>query len=729
MRRRLTAGLAAVTVVMTMAVGAHAAGAAEGGTAVEVAGSDAASGGTTIGDTPSSPDPATESDETAIPTSPPVDGETSSTATAEQGAPAGTAPSDEPAAPTDPPRAGAVDVHVTWLDAGSGYVAAGGYVDVLETGGSCTLEANQGEVTLEVSTAAVVDASTTSCGTLELRDPALTDGEWSVTLRYASDGSHGAAPVRLVDPAARTIDGRLAPSALPQQSAGTEPAAVSELAAVTSSFDPSMIISDAAFYDYTSMTLSEIAAFIRTKNAACQPGSTGTPCLRDYVETTWTRAGDAACPGTYQGAANESAAAIIAKVATACRVNPQVLLVTLQKEQSLLTASGSYLTPTRYRSAMGYGCPDTAPCDAQYYGFFNQVYRAAWQFQRYRLIPTNYSFVAGRTVTINYHPNAACGGQPVYLRNQATAGLYNYTPYVPNQAILSGAANSCSSTGNLNFYNLYTSWFASAESLYPVEGAIRTTWLANQQLLGDPVGKVRTGLRDGGSVQNFERGSIYDVPSVGTFIVRGGIGTYWGSQLWENGGLGYPIGNEVALSRSGASQAFQGGTVYWSPVGGPQIVLGAIGSTWTGAGGVDGTLGYPTTTERALPGGGTLQRFEKGTLTWFPGIGVRHVGGGIAARWLADGTVLGAATTTEKALVGGAVQSFRDGAIYWSPAQGAHPVRGAILAYYGALRWENGPLGYPTSGEVRSGGLTVQRFQGGTITFVDATGAVIVRLG
>ena len=26
---------------------------------------------------------------------------------------------------------------------------------------------------------------------------------------------------------------------------------------------------------------------------------------------------------------------------------------------------------------MGYGCPDTAACDAQYYGFFNQVYSAA----------------------------------------------------------------------------------------------------------------------------------------------------------------------------------------------------------------------------------------------------------------------------------------------------------------------------------------------------------------
>ena len=32
---------------------------------------------------------------------------------------------------------------------------------------------------------------------------------------------------------------------------------------------------------------------------------------------------------------------------------------------------------------MGQGCPDTAACDTRYYGFFNQVYGAAWQLKRY----------------------------------------------------------------------------------------------------------------------------------------------------------------------------------------------------------------------------------------------------------------------------------------------------------------------------------------------------------
>ena len=39
----------------------------------------------------------------------------------------------------------------------------------------------------------------------------------------------------------------------------------------------------------------------------------------------------------------------------------------------------------------------------------------------------------GRTNYIQYNPDAACGGSWVYIENQATASLYNYTPYQPNQ--------------------------------------------------------------------------------------------------------------------------------------------------------------------------------------------------------------------------------------------------------------------------------------------------------
>jgi len=245
------------------------------------------------------------------------------------------------------------------------------------------------------------------------------------------------------------------------------PAAAADL----SKFNAGFIISDRIFYDWSTMSATSIHAFLDGKGKDCQPAADGTPCLKDFHQTTTTRAATERCTGAYQGASNESAATILAKVAKACGVNPQVLIVTLQKEEGLVTASGTRLTPIRYRSAMGFGCPDTAACDSTYYGFFNQVYSAASQFRRYALHPDSYSHRAGMDNTILYHPNTACGSSTVHIVNQATAGLYNYTPYQPNAAALAagyGSGNSCSSYGNRNFWNYFTDWFGPTTNRLPV---------------------------------------------------------------------------------------------------------------------------------------------------------------------------------------------------------------------------------------------------------------------
>jgi hypothetical protein len=160
-------------------------------------------------------------------------------------------------------------------------------------------------------------------------------------------------------------------------------------------------------------------------------------------------------------------------VARSCGINPQVLLVTLQKEQGLVTSGTA--AAEKLRKAMGYGCPDTAACDSQYNGFYNQLYMASRQFKLYRANPTRYGFVAGRTIAIGYAPatsgydnlnNSRSGTQNVYIDNQATAGLYNYTPYVPNAAALRacyGTGDSCSSYGNRNVYSYFTDWFGSTQ--------------------------------------------------------------------------------------------------------------------------------------------------------------------------------------------------------------------------------------------------------------------------
>ena len=240
-----------------------------------------------------------------------------------------------------------------------------------------------------------------------------------------------------------------------------------EAAAVTD-FEPGIIISDSIMYDAATMNGDAIQAFLKYKGAACVPAA-GNTCLKDYVQQTQTRAGDSLCTGTYDGAASESAAQIIAKVAVACSINPQVLLVTLQKEQGLVTASWGKSAAT-YDKALGFGCPDSGGCNPLYAGFANQVYSAAKQLKRYAANPTSYSYRAGRTNTILWNPNTACGSSSVYIENQATASLYNYTPYRPNDAALAagyGTGDSCSSYGNRNFHLYFQAWFGSATQRSP----------------------------------------------------------------------------------------------------------------------------------------------------------------------------------------------------------------------------------------------------------------------
>ena len=225
-------------------------------------------------------------------------------------------------------------------------------------------------------------------------------------------------------------------------------------------FNAGNIISDETFFNSASMSVDSIQAFLNAQVVTCR-GTGGQPCLKDYAQTTTSRAGDAYC-SAIDGRANESAASIVQRVGSVCGINPQVLLVMLQKEQGLVQSVAP--TATAYKIAMGYGCPDTAPCDTAYYGFFNQVWNAAHQFQRYTKTSSSWSYQPRRTNNVFYHPNAACGTKSVYIENQATANLYLYTPYTPNAAALNagyGTGDSCSAYGNRNFYLYFTDWFGN----------------------------------------------------------------------------------------------------------------------------------------------------------------------------------------------------------------------------------------------------------------------------
>tara|TARA_R100000365_G_scaffold1617_1_gene5463 strand:+ start:748 stop:3153 length:2406 start_codon:yes stop_codon:yes gene_type:complete len=231
-----------------------------------------------------------------------------------------------------------------------------------------------------------------------------------------------------------------------------------------SQFKPGNIISDAVFFNSATMTEAQIQSFLESKVRSCRSGYT---CLKDYYVQTRSIAADAMC-GAYSGGGSERASRVIFKVAQACGINPQVLIVMLQKEQGLITSTAP--SAWAYQAAMGQGCPDTAACDTAYYGLFNQVYGGARQMKRYANPPgtSNYFtwYAPGKTWNVQYHPNVSCGRGAVYIENQATANLYYYTPYQPNAAALAagyGLGNGCSSYGNRNFFNYFTDWFGSTQ--------------------------------------------------------------------------------------------------------------------------------------------------------------------------------------------------------------------------------------------------------------------------
>ena len=247
-------------------------------------------------------------------------------------------------------------------------------------------------------------------------------------------------------------------------------------------FQSGRIIDNNVFFNGNDMDIPSIQAFLNSKVPICDssglkpsnhPGystraewgaANGYPapyiCLKDFTISTYGIASDSYCNGLGYGI--YTAAGVIYSAAKACNINPKVLIVLLQKEQGLVADEWPW--PIEYAAATGYGCPDTANCDPSYKGFLNQVYFAARQYNIYSKNPSLFNYAFDKNGFVGFSPNSACGGSYIYMQNQATAGLYNYTPYVPNQAALNnlyGTGDSCSAYGNRNFWRLYNDWFGS----------------------------------------------------------------------------------------------------------------------------------------------------------------------------------------------------------------------------------------------------------------------------
>ncbi len=275
-------------------------------------------------------------------------------------------------------------------------------------------------------------------------------------------------------------------------------------AANLAGFDAGYIISDFQMSNYNSMSEAQIQSFLKSKNSCddTQTWRTGNNIdrLSETTPYSWhVSNGHYVCMAD-ESFGGESAAHIIWQAAQDYRINPQVLIVLLQKEQGLVT--DTLPNSVQYRSATGYGCPDTAACSSKYYGFKNQIRNAAALFRD--VLDGGYTNYPLGNNYIKYNPNAACGGSIVNIKNLATSSLYRYTPYQPNAAVLSGGSDACSAYGNRNFYSYFEDWFGGIKqtqsSTKIAEGEYYIQVASNNSMVLDV---------DGGSSENGANIQLY----------------------------------------------------------------------------------------------------------------------------------------------------------------------------------------------------------------------------
>ncbi len=182
------------------------------------------------------------------------------------------------------------------------------------------------------------------------------------------------------------------------------PAAAS--AATAPPFDSTHVISDEAFRASGSMSAADIQAFLELRRGVL----------------------DVTLAPRHADGSMAPVSTLIWEVCQEFNVNPKVMLVMLQKEQSLLEA----LAPTQNALdwAFGFGCKDGSTPetrDPQYKGLGNQIWYAARALDSY--VETTWKPGMKRTICINCATTPYTPDTEFVAQNLATYKLYVYTPH------------------------------------------------------------------------------------------------------------------------------------------------------------------------------------------------------------------------------------------------------------------------------------------------------------
>ncbi len=204
------------------------------------------------------------------------------------------------------------------------------------------------------------------------------------------------------------------------------------------SFDPNLIIPDSDFFNSDDMSAKEVQRFLEKKGSA----------LAHYTTTD------------SQGEAQRASDAIWS-AATSYHLNPKVLLVLLQKEQSLI--ENPQPSKDALEWATGYGVCDSCSKDDPgilgLKGFWTQIHKAAWRKNYYKEHPDEFRYKPLKSQTVDT--------TSVIPQNWATAILYNYTPHI---------------RGNYSFWKIWQRYFAKIfpDGMVVQEKGSNDIWLISQ---------------------------------------------------------------------------------------------------------------------------------------------------------------------------------------------------------------------------------------------------------
>ncbi len=245
----------------------------------------------------------------------------------------------------------------------------------------------------------------------------------------------------------------------------------------SAAYDGGRLIDDNVFLNSTSMSPQDIQSFLTARGGAIANRSfimdcpsAGTQANNAYIAL------GAPCGQTVL------ASSIIYYTAQVYGVNPRVIIATMQKEQSLITATNP--TNRQFVQAMGYGCPTTGSCDDSS-NFFWQVDNGTWvlrfHYERARgnmnWWYTSNTWTCGTeknfykpnlypNQNVNFYDEDNVMYRTHYIANAATSAFYCYTPHAYNnpQGLYTRAPYGTVGryySGSYNFVLFYELWFGS----------------------------------------------------------------------------------------------------------------------------------------------------------------------------------------------------------------------------------------------------------------------------